>query len=174
MTKLMMAAMTASVTMKYQNAVTTRSSPRSGRCGTLAPGTARVSMSRSPTSSAPWHSAGRECTRAGGGWLASPVYHTPRFWRHGPTTSRTFEAMAGAERLGGVLPVPLVYADETFSTVQAEERLRARGVRPERMRRQIDSAAAAVILQDYLDQPPPRPDAAARFPELAPRPTGEP
>ena len=81
---------------------------------------------------------------------------------------------AFAERLRRVLPVPLVYADETLSTVQAEERLRARGVRPERMLRQIDAAAAAVILQDYLDQPPPRPDAAARFPELAPRPTGEP
>jgi len=81
---------------------------------------------------------------------------------------------AFAERLRRVLPVPLVYADETLSTVQAEERLRARGVRPERMRRQIDAAAAAVILQDYLDQPPPRPDAAARFPELAARPMGEP
>jgi putative Holliday junction resolvase len=78
------------------------------------------------------------------------------------------------ERLRRVLPVPLVYADETLSTVQAEERLRASGVRPERMRRQIDAAAAAVILQDYLDQPPPRPDAAARYPELAPPPTKEP
>src|SRR5258708_39492662 len=81
---------------------------------------------------------------------------------------------AFAERLRRVLPGPLVYADETLSTVQAEARRRARGVRPERMRKQIDSAAAAVILQDYLDQPPPRPDAAARFPVLAPRPTGAP
>src|SRR5258707_11523284 len=99
MTKLMIAAMTASVTMKYQNAVTTRSSPRSGRCGTIAPGTARVSMSWSLASSAPPPAAGRECMRAGGGRLASPVYHTPRFRRRSLTTSRTFEAMAGGLRI---------------------------------------------------------------------------
>ena len=47
--------------------------------------------------------------------------------------------------------IALVYADETLSTVRAEERLRAAGVRPERIRERIDAAAAAVILQEYLD-----------------------
>lgn len=48
--------------------------------------------------------------------------------------------------------VPLVYADETLSTVRAEERLRASGVtRADKIRERIDAAAAAVILQEYLD-----------------------
>jgi len=59
---------------------------------------------------------------------------------------------AFAERLRKRVAVPLVYADETLSTVRAEEQLRAAGVRPERIRERIDAAAAAVILQDYLDQ----------------------
>ncbi len=60
-----------------------------------------------------------------------------------------------AERLRKPLDargVPLVYADETLSTVRAEERLRAAGVRRERMRERIDAMAAAVILEEYLDQ----------------------
>jgi putative pre-16S rRNA nuclease len=60
-----------------------------------------------------------------------------------------------AERLRRLLDplgVPLVYADETLSTVRAEERLRAAGVRQERIRKRIDAMAAAVILEEYLDQ----------------------
>ena len=60
-----------------------------------------------------------------------------------------------AERLRKLLDslgVPLVYADETLSTVRAEERLRAAGVRRERMRERIDAMAAAVILEEYLEQ----------------------
>jgi putative holliday junction resolvase len=56
-----------------------------------------------------------------------------------------------AEKLRARLSVPLVYADETLSTVRAEEQLRAAGVRPDRIRERIDAAAAAVILQEYLD-----------------------
>lgn len=58
---------------------------------------------------------------------------------------------AFADKLRARLSVPLVYADETLSTVRAEEQLRAAGVRPERIRERIDAAAAAVILQEYLD-----------------------
>jgi putative Holliday junction resolvase len=50
-----------------------------------------------------------------------------------------------------LLSVPLIYADETLSTVRAEEQLRAGGVRADRIASRIDAAAAAVILQDYLD-----------------------
>lgn len=57
-----------------------------------------------------------------------------------------------SEKLRVRLDAKLVFADETLSTVRAEEALRAAGVRPERMRERIDSAAAAVILQGYLDQ----------------------
>lgn len=57
-----------------------------------------------------------------------------------------------AEKMRRALAIPLVYADETLSTVRAEEMLRASGMRPERIRERIDAAAAAVILQEYLDQ----------------------
>lgn len=57
-----------------------------------------------------------------------------------------------AEKARRALGMPLVYADETLSTVRAEEMLRASGVRPDRIRERIDAAAAAVILQEYLDQ----------------------
>jgi putative Holliday junction resolvase len=59
---------------------------------------------------------------------------------------------AFGEKLRARLSVPLTYADETLSTWRAEEMLRASGVRPERIRERIDAAAAAVILQDFLDQ----------------------
>jgi len=48
--------------------------------------------------------------------------------------------------------IPLVYMDETLSTVRAEELLREAGVRPARIRERIDAVAAAVILQDFLDE----------------------
>lgn len=60
-----------------------------------------------------------------------------------------------AERLRKLLDalgVPMVYADEMLSTVRAEERLRAAGVRANRMRERIDAEAAAVILDEYLEQ----------------------
>jgi putative Holliday junction resolvase len=62
---------------------------------------------------------------------------------------------AFAEQLSAQIAIPLVYQDETLSTVRAEDALRAAGVRPERIRERIDAAAAAIILQEYLDQHPP-------------------
>jgi putative Holliday junction resolvase len=56
------------------------------------------------------------------------------------------------KRLAARLAVPVAYQDERLSTVTAAEALRAAGMRPERIRERIDAAAAAVILQDYLDQ----------------------
>ena len=59
---------------------------------------------------------------------------------------------AFAEKLRRRLSIPLIFADETLSSVRAEERLRQAGVRPERLRERIDSEAAAVILEDVLEQ----------------------
>jgi putative Holliday junction resolvase len=53
------------------------------------------------------------------------------------------------ERLRTRLPVPVVLWDERLSTVQAERLIRETGKRVQRKR--IDAAAAAVILQSYLD-----------------------
>lgn len=54
-------------------------------------------------------------------------------------------------RLAARLSVPVVYWDERLSSVTAAEALRAAGVPASRLRERIDAAAAAVILQDYLD-----------------------
>ncbi|HEV2456957.1 MAG TPA: Holliday junction resolvase RuvX [Ktedonobacterales bacterium] len=56
-----------------------------------------------------------------------------------------------AEKLRAALAVPFVYADETLSTVRAEERLREAGVRSDKIRERIDAVAAALILEEYLD-----------------------
>jgi putative pre-16S rRNA nuclease len=58
------------------------------------------------------------------------------------------------KRVAARLSVPVVYWDERLSTVTASEALRAAGVSQARMRERIDAAAAAVILQDYLDHQP--------------------
>ena len=47
--------------------------------------------------------------------------------------------------------VPVETWDERFSTVEAEMRLREAGVAPSRDRARLDAAAAAVLLQSYLD-----------------------
>jgi putative Holliday junction resolvase len=59
---------------------------------------------------------------------------------------------AFAEKLRHRISLPLIYADETLSSVRAEERLRQVGVRPERIRERVDAEAAAIILEDVLEQ----------------------
>jgi putative pre-16S rRNA nuclease len=73
-----------------------------------------------------------------------------------------------ADRLAPYLTVPLVFADERYSTAEAARRLAGAGLRSDGERSRsgrgahrgaaggkvyLDAAAAAVILQDYLDQP---------------------
>jgi putative Holliday junction resolvase len=53
--------------------------------------------------------------------------------------------------LSATLPVPVELWDERYTTVEATERLRDANRRRPRDRGQLDAAAAAVILQDYLD-----------------------
>jgi putative holliday junction resolvase len=55
------------------------------------------------------------------------------------------------ERLRRALHVPVTTWDERLSSVAAGERLAAAGVRPRERKRRLDEAAAALILQDYLD-----------------------
>ena len=55
-----------------------------------------------------------------------------------------------ANQLATSIGVPIEYWDERFSTVEAEERL-AQASRKKRAKGDIDSAAAAIILQGYLD-----------------------
>ncbi len=50
-----------------------------------------------------------------------------------------------------LVEVPVTTVDERLSTAQAERLLRGQGVEPSREKGRLDSAAAAVILQAYLD-----------------------
>lgn len=55
------------------------------------------------------------------------------------------------EALAARLAVPVELWDERLTTVEAAERLRDSGRRKPRDRGQLDAAAAAIILQAYLD-----------------------
>jgi len=59
--------------------------------------------------------------------------------------------MAFARALIGRTELPVETVDERYSTVEAERRLRDSGVEPSKDRARLDAAAAAVILESYLD-----------------------
>jgi len=56
------------------------------------------------------------------------------------------------EELHAALPVPVDTIDERFTTVTADQQLRDQGVRGRRRTAVIDRAAAAVLLQAWLDR----------------------
>ena len=56
------------------------------------------------------------------------------------------------EKLSELVSVPIVYQDERLSTVSAERILIESGVRREKRKDKIDSIAATIILQTYLDK----------------------
>jgi putative Holliday junction resolvase len=60
--------------------------------------------------------------------------------------------LAFVEALRRRLDVPVLPRDERLTTVEAEERLREVGLDWKERKRVIDQTAAAVILQEYLDQ----------------------
>ena len=60
---------------------------------------------------------------------------------------------AEVEELRQVLEVPVEVYDERFTTVTAERSLGERGVKGRARRRVVDQAAAAVLLQAWLDGP---------------------
>jgi putative Holliday junction resolvase len=74
----------------------------------------------------------------------------PRSWSgvEGPQAQRVRRYV---EALAAALPVPVEMWDEQYTTVEAIERLRESNRRRLRDKGQLDAAAAAVILQDYLD-----------------------
>jgi len=56
-----------------------------------------------------------------------------------------------ASPLEKMVPVPVVFWDERFSTVQAERILIEADLSRKKRKRQVDKIAAAIILQGYLD-----------------------
>jgi putative Holliday junction resolvase len=69
----------------------------------------------------------------------------------GSASAMTARVDAFATRLGARLRRPIVRQDERLSSREAEERLAAREKDWRARKKKLDAAAAAVILQDYLD-----------------------
>jgi putative Holliday junction resolvase len=57
-----------------------------------------------------------------------------------------------ADRLAGQIKIPLEYRDERLTTVMAQRLKRAAGGRKGRGKPRYDAQAAALILQNYLDE----------------------
>ena len=74
----------------------------------------------------------------------------------GPASAR---ASSFARKLALESGVRVEMADETLSSVEAEERLREAGIDPRRHPEKVDAAAAQILLQQYLDESAPRSDA---------------
>ena len=62
------------------------------------------------------------------------------------------KVLAFVERLRRVLRVPVVTRDERLTSVAADERLAEAGVKRRDRKSRIDRAAAALVLQEYLDE----------------------
>ena len=62
-----------------------------------------------------------------------------------------------ADELGTAINLPIDFWDERFSSVDAEERLALSPGRKARSKGDIDAAAAAIILQEYLNAMTKRP-----------------
>jgi putative Holliday junction resolvase len=70
----------------------------------------------------------------------------------GSEGSSAASARAFAEDVRRDLAIPVEMVDERLSSFEAEYRLRAIGRKPSRDKGRVDRAAAAILLQEYLDQ----------------------
>jgi putative holliday junction resolvase len=61
-----------------------------------------------------------------------------------------------ANRLGQALGLPIEYVDERLTSFQAEQLMQAANQSPSRNKALIDRKAAAIILQQWLDEQRPR------------------
>jgi putative holliday junction resolvase len=83
--------------------------------------------------------------------LAAIVVGHPRRL-DGTPNDQTPLVEAFAEALRGRVSQPVVLQDERLSSVEAESRLAARDRDWRSRKKKLDAAAAAVVLQDYLDE----------------------
>jgi putative Holliday junction resolvase len=82
--------------------------------------------------------------------LAAVVVGWPRRL-DGSATSLTAEVEMLAKVLGQSVQIPVVLQDERLTSHEAETRLAARERDWRRRKKKLDAAAAAIVLQDYLD-----------------------
>jgi putative Holliday junction resolvase len=85
--------------------------------------------------------------------LATVVVGWPRRL-DGTPNAQTPVVEAFARALGEAVPVPVVLQDERLTSREAEARLALRERDWRRRKKTLDAAAAAVLLQDYLDARP--------------------
>jgi putative Holliday junction resolvase len=62
------------------------------------------------------------------------------------------EARAFGDHIAAELDLPVVYWDERYTSIEADERLRERHRDPKKRRALRDREAAAIILRTYLDR----------------------
>jgi putative Holliday junction resolvase len=82
--------------------------------------------------------------------LAAVVVGWPRRL-DGSATHQTAAVEALARALEQRVPLPVILQDERLSSHEAESRLASRDRDWRRRKEKLDAAAAAVVLQDYLD-----------------------
>ena len=85
--------------------------------------------------------------------LAAVVVGWPRRLDGSPT-DQTSIVETFAQSLETQIGVPVILQDERLSSTEAESRLARRERDWRKRKQQLDAAAAAVILQDYLDSRP--------------------
>ncbi len=81
----------------------------------------------------------------------------------GTPNEQTAAVTAFVEALRARIPQPVVLQDERLSSVEAESRLALRDRDWRSRKKKLDAAAAAVILQDYLDAREQGPEAGSRI-----------
>jgi len=70
----------------------------------------------------------------------------------GSIGSQARQVQKFAKAIAAELDLPLIYVDERLTSFQAEQMLHAEGISPSRRKDLIDRKAAAIILQQWLDE----------------------
>ena len=69
----------------------------------------------------------------------------------GKDTKKTIEVRDFFEKLKNRISIPIIYWDESYSSVEAEEMLKKMGKSIKESRKVVDKFAASIILKSYLD-----------------------
>ena len=69
----------------------------------------------------------------------------------GEDTKKTLEVREFAEILKNNIDVPVIFWDERYSTVEANEKLKLMGYSVTESRKVIDKVAASIILKSYME-----------------------
>jgi putative Holliday junction resolvase len=97
--------------------------------------------------------------------VASIVVGVPRHL-DGSASAMTARVTAFAEELGRVTRLPVTLQDERLTSREAESRLAITDKDWRTRKERLDAAAAAIILQEYLDVRPGRPIPIAADPDM--------